>query len=175
MAPKLQPPIYQTGNNSLSRFFQPLGFKNAAQQNKKTRLDTSICLLQSVYGVPDDGQSQPSPIHISSTPSRKPTKEDVQKEVTLPVTEFLCRSLPPHCLTHPLRLRRLTQTDGALSLFSLPHYSPPFFADYLLERPAGQTLHEGVQSGRQPDELHGAVYGIRPLCLGHRTVQPLDQ
>ncbi|TMS21115.1 Regulator of G-protein signaling 6 [Larimichthys crocea] len=37
---------------------------------------------KSVYGVPDDGQSQPSPIHISSQPTRKPTKEDVQKEVT---------------------------------------------------------------------------------------------
>lgn len=35
-----------------------------------------------MYGVPDDGQSQPSPVHISSQPTRKPTKEDVQKEVT---------------------------------------------------------------------------------------------
>lgn len=43
-------------------------------------------LLQSVYGVPDDGQSQPSPLHISSQPIRKPTKEDVQKEVSHSVT-----------------------------------------------------------------------------------------
>lgn len=42
----------------------------------------NTCSLQSVYGVPDDGQSQPSPVHISSQPTRKPTKEDVQKEVT---------------------------------------------------------------------------------------------
>ncbi|KAM4723548.1 regulator of G-protein signaling 6-like isoform 2-T2 [Anableps anableps] len=48
---------------------------------------------KSVYGVPDDGQSQPSPIHISSQPSRKPTKEDVQKEIT-----FLNIQLDRHCM-----------------------------------------------------------------------------
>lgn len=47
-----------------------------------TRFTSSIFTLQSVYGVPDDGQSQPSPVHVSSQPSRKATKEDVQKEVT---------------------------------------------------------------------------------------------
>ncbi|GLD72363.1 regulator of G-protein signaling 6-like protein [Lates japonicus] len=48
---------------------------------------------KSVYGVPDDGQSQPSPIHISSQPIRKPTKEDVQKEIT-----FLNIQLDRHCM-----------------------------------------------------------------------------
>uniref|UniRef100_A0A7N5ZT70 Regulator of G protein signaling 6 n=1 Tax=Anabas testudineus TaxID=64144 RepID=A0A7N5ZT70_ANATE len=48
---------------------------------------------KSVYGVPDDGQSQPSPIHISSQPTRKPTKEDVQKEIT-----FLNIQLDRHCM-----------------------------------------------------------------------------
>ncbi|XP_029349138.1 regulator of G-protein signaling 6 isoform X3 [Echeneis naucrates] len=48
---------------------------------------------KSVYGVPDDGQSQPSPIHISSQPTRKPTKEDVQKEIT-----FLNTQLDRHCM-----------------------------------------------------------------------------
>eukprot|EP00064_Thunnus_orientalis_P003383 superscaffoldBa00000274_g3392 len=48
---------------------------------------------KSVYGVPDDGQSQPSPIHISSQPARKPTKEDVQKEIT-----FLNIQLDRHCM-----------------------------------------------------------------------------
>ncbi|KAF3701309.1 Regulator of G-protein signaling 6 [Channa argus] len=47
----------------------------------------------SVYGVPDDGQSQPSPVHISSQPTRKPTKEDVQKEIT-----FLNIQLDRHCM-----------------------------------------------------------------------------
>ncbi|XP_047201351.1 regulator of G-protein signaling 6-like isoform X2 [Girardinichthys multiradiatus] len=48
---------------------------------------------KSVYGVPDNGQSQPSPVHISSQPSRKPTKEDVQKEIT-----FLNIQLDRHCM-----------------------------------------------------------------------------
>ncbi|KAL7380039.1 hypothetical protein ABVT39_010253 [Epinephelus coioides] len=48
---------------------------------------------KSVYGVPDDGQSQPSPVHISSQPTRKPTKEDVQKEIT-----FLNIQLDRHCM-----------------------------------------------------------------------------
>ncbi|KAI3367805.1 hypothetical protein L3Q82_026636, partial [Scortum barcoo] len=48
---------------------------------------------KSVYGVPDDGQSQPSPIHISSQPTRKATKEDVQKEIT-----FLNTQLDRHCM-----------------------------------------------------------------------------
>ncbi|KAJ0008910.1 hypothetical protein NQD34_016325 [Periophthalmus magnuspinnatus] len=48
---------------------------------------------QSVYGVPDDGQSQPSPVHISSQPARKPTKEDVQKEIS-----FLNTQLDRHCM-----------------------------------------------------------------------------
>ncbi|XP_013867754.1 regulator of G-protein signaling 6 isoform X4 [Austrofundulus limnaeus] len=48
---------------------------------------------KSVYGVPDDGQSQPSPVHISSQPARKPTKEDVQKEIT-----FLNTQLDRHCM-----------------------------------------------------------------------------
>ncbi|XP_078134308.1 regulator of G-protein signaling 6-like isoform X6 [Sander vitreus] len=48
---------------------------------------------KSVYGVPDDGQSQPSPIHISSQPTRKATKEDVQKEIT-----FLNIQLDRHCM-----------------------------------------------------------------------------
>ncbi|KAM4541390.1 regulator of G-protein signaling 6-like isoform 2-T2 [Fundulus diaphanus] len=48
---------------------------------------------KSVYGVPDDGQTQPSPIHISSQPTRKPTKEDVQKEIT-----FLNIQLDRHCM-----------------------------------------------------------------------------
>ncbi|XP_076604341.1 regulator of G-protein signaling 6-like isoform X1 [Chaetodon auriga] len=48
---------------------------------------------KSVYGVPDDGQSQPSPSHISSQPTRKPTKEDVQKEIT-----FLNTQLDRHCM-----------------------------------------------------------------------------
>uniref|UniRef100_A0AAQ5XB17 Regulator of G protein signaling 6 n=1 Tax=Amphiprion ocellaris TaxID=80972 RepID=A0AAQ5XB17_AMPOC len=48
---------------------------------------------KSVYGVPDDGQSQPSPIHISSQAARKPTKEDVQKEIT-----FLNIQLDRHCM-----------------------------------------------------------------------------
>uniref|UniRef100_A0A4W6EQD4 Regulator of G protein signaling 6 n=1 Tax=Lates calcarifer TaxID=8187 RepID=A0A4W6EQD4_LATCA len=48
---------------------------------------------KSVYGVPDDGQSQPSPVHISSQPIRKPTKEDVQKEIT-----FLNIQLDRHCM-----------------------------------------------------------------------------
>ncbi|KAF3844765.1 hypothetical protein F7725_007928, partial [Dissostichus mawsoni] len=48
---------------------------------------------KSVYGVPDDGQSQPSPVHISSQPSRKPTKEDVQKEIS-----FLNIQLDRHCM-----------------------------------------------------------------------------
>ncbi|KAM6968623.1 LOW QUALITY PROTEIN: regulator of G-protein signaling 6-like [Tautogolabrus adspersus] len=48
---------------------------------------------KSVYGVPDDGQSQPSPVHISSQPTRKTTKEDVQKEIT-----FLNSQLDRHCM-----------------------------------------------------------------------------
>ncbi|XP_075963945.1 regulator of G-protein signaling 6-like isoform X5 [Anarhichas minor] len=48
---------------------------------------------KSVYGVPDDGQSQPSPIHISSQPTRKATREDVQKEIT-----FLNIQLDRHCM-----------------------------------------------------------------------------
>lgn len=56
------------------------------QQQDLARL--SFCVLQSVYGVPDDGQSQPSPVHISSQPTRKTTKEDVQKEVTRRVAVF---------------------------------------------------------------------------------------
>uniref|UniRef100_A0A8C6P436 Regulator of G protein signaling 6 n=1 Tax=Nothobranchius furzeri TaxID=105023 RepID=A0A8C6P436_NOTFU len=47
----------------------------------------------SVYGVPDDGQSQPSPVHVSSQPARKPTREDVQKEIT-----FLNTQLDRHCM-----------------------------------------------------------------------------
>uniref|UniRef100_A0A8C5HLZ2 Regulator of G-protein signaling 6-like n=1 Tax=Gouania willdenowi TaxID=441366 RepID=A0A8C5HLZ2_GOUWI len=48
---------------------------------------------KSVYGVPDEGQSQPSPIHISSQPSRNPSKEDVEKEIT-----FLNIQLDRHCM-----------------------------------------------------------------------------
>ncbi|KAA8582287.1 hypothetical protein FQN60_009027, partial [Etheostoma spectabile] len=48
---------------------------------------------KSVYGVPDDGQTQPSPVHISSQPTRKATKEDVQKEIT-----FLNIQLDRHCM-----------------------------------------------------------------------------
>uniref|UniRef100_A0A8C6P414 Regulator of G protein signaling 6 n=1 Tax=Nothobranchius furzeri TaxID=105023 RepID=A0A8C6P414_NOTFU len=48
---------------------------------------------KSVYGVPDDGQSQPSPVHVSSQPARKPTREDVQKEIT-----FLNTQLDRHCM-----------------------------------------------------------------------------
>ncbi|KAL3969034.1 hypothetical protein ACER0C_028991 [Sarotherodon galilaeus] len=48
---------------------------------------------KSVYGVPDDGQSQPSPVHIGSQPTRKTTKEDVQKEIT-----FLNIQLDRHCM-----------------------------------------------------------------------------
>uniref|UniRef100_A0A8D3CR00 Regulator of G protein signaling 6 n=1 Tax=Scophthalmus maximus TaxID=52904 RepID=A0A8D3CR00_SCOMX len=47
----------------------------------------------SVYGVPDEGQSQPSPVHSSSQPTRKPTKEDVQKEIS-----FLNIQLDRHCM-----------------------------------------------------------------------------
>ncbi|KAM6961298.1 regulator of G-protein signaling 6-like [Aplochiton taeniatus] len=47
---------------------------------------------KSVYGVPDDGQTQ-SPVHISSQPARKPTREDVQREIS-----FLNRQLDRHCL-----------------------------------------------------------------------------
>ncbi|XP_056282344.1 regulator of G-protein signaling 6-like isoform X7 [Pseudoliparis swirei] len=48
---------------------------------------------KSVYGVPDDGQSHPSPVHISSQPARKTTREDVQKEIT-----FLKIQLDRHCM-----------------------------------------------------------------------------
>ncbi|XP_076734011.1 regulator of G-protein signaling 6 isoform X3 [Maylandia zebra] len=48
---------------------------------------------KSVYGVPDDGQSQPSPVHIGSQPTRKTTKDDVQKEIT-----FLNIQLERHCM-----------------------------------------------------------------------------
>ncbi|XP_047193715.1 regulator of G-protein signaling 6-like isoform X2 [Scophthalmus maximus] len=48
---------------------------------------------KSVYGVPDEGQSQPSPVHSSSQPTRKPTKEDVQKEIS-----FLNIQLDRHCM-----------------------------------------------------------------------------
>ncbi|KAM3871134.1 regulator of G-protein signaling 6-like isoform 6-T6 [Diretmus argenteus] len=49
---------------------------------------------KSVYGVPDDSHSQPSPAHIStSQPARKPTKEDVQKEIS-----FLNIQLDRHCM-----------------------------------------------------------------------------
>ncbi|KAM4625147.1 regulator of G-protein signaling 6-like isoform 7-T7 [Polymixia lowei] len=48
---------------------------------------------KSVYGVPDDSQSQPSPAHIPSQPTKKPTKEDVQKEIT-----FLNVQLDRHCM-----------------------------------------------------------------------------
>uniref|UniRef100_A0AAV2JBS9 Regulator of G-protein signaling 6 n=1 Tax=Knipowitschia caucasica TaxID=637954 RepID=A0AAV2JBS9_KNICA len=48
---------------------------------------------KSVYGVPDDGQSQPSPVHVSSQPARKPTREDVQKEIS-----FLNIQLDRHCM-----------------------------------------------------------------------------
>ncbi|XP_071392599.1 regulator of G-protein signaling 6-like isoform X5 [Centroberyx affinis] len=48
---------------------------------------------KSVYGVPDDSQSQPSPVHITSQPARKATKEDVQKEIT-----FLNIQLDRHCM-----------------------------------------------------------------------------
>ncbi|KAG7274305.1 hypothetical protein CRUP_024000, partial [Coryphaenoides rupestris] len=48
---------------------------------------------KSVYGVADEHQSQPSPAHIPSQPTRKPTKEDVQKEIT-----FLTCQLDRHCL-----------------------------------------------------------------------------
>nr|XP_061824933.1 regulator of G-protein signaling 6-like isoform X5 [Nerophis lumbriciformis] len=48
---------------------------------------------KSVYGLPDDNHSQPNPIHMSSQPARKPTKEDVQKEIT-----FLNIQLDRHCL-----------------------------------------------------------------------------
>ncbi|KAF7654799.1 hypothetical protein LDENG_00064630 [Lucifuga dentata] len=46
-----------------------------------------------VYGVPDDSQSQPSPVHVTSQPARKPTKEDVQKEIS-----FLNIQLDRHCM-----------------------------------------------------------------------------
>ncbi|XP_019725839.1 regulator of G-protein signaling 6-like isoform X3 [Hippocampus comes] len=48
---------------------------------------------RSVYGVPDDSQSQPSPVHISSTPARKLTQEDVEKEIS-----FLNLQLGRHCM-----------------------------------------------------------------------------
>ncbi|XP_077945542.1 regulator of G-protein signaling 6 isoform X2 [Gasterosteus aculeatus] len=48
---------------------------------------------KSVYGVTDDGQSQPSPVHVSSQPARKATREDVQKEIT-----FLNIQLDRHCM-----------------------------------------------------------------------------
>ncbi|XP_061552278.1 regulator of G-protein signaling 6-like isoform X2 [Phycodurus eques] len=48
---------------------------------------------KSVYGVPDDSQSQPSPVHISSPPARKLTQEDVEKEIT-----FLNIQLGRHCM-----------------------------------------------------------------------------
>ncbi|RVE57117.1 hypothetical protein OJAV_G00213100 [Oryzias javanicus] len=48
---------------------------------------------KSVYGVADDSQNQLSPVHISSQPARKPTKEDVQKEIT-----FLNIQLDRHCM-----------------------------------------------------------------------------
>ena len=92
-----------------------------------------------MYGVPDDGQSQPSPSHISCQPTKKTTKEDVQKQVTL------ARPLHPAGRAHPSEGQSWTQTDEPLlylasSLLSL--------SDYLLEHPAGQALYEGVQSGR---------------------------
>ncbi|KAM8915401.1 regulator of G-protein signaling 6-like isoform 2-T2 [Spinachia spinachia] len=48
---------------------------------------------KSVYGVTDDGQSQPSPVLVSSQPARKATREDVQKEIT-----FLNTQLDRHCM-----------------------------------------------------------------------------
>ncbi|XP_049595432.1 regulator of G-protein signaling 6 isoform X1 [Syngnathus scovelli] len=48
---------------------------------------------KSVYGAPDDGQSQPSPVHISSPPARKLTQEDIEKEIT-----FLNIQLGRHCM-----------------------------------------------------------------------------
>ncbi|XP_051942420.1 regulator of G-protein signaling 6-like [Hippocampus zosterae] len=48
---------------------------------------------RSVYGVPDDSQSQPCPVPISSTPARKLTQEDVEKEIG-----FLNLQLGRHCM-----------------------------------------------------------------------------
>ncbi|XP_030625512.1 regulator of G-protein signaling 6-like isoform X4 [Chanos chanos] len=47
---------------------------------------------KSVYGVTDDSQTQ-SPIHAPSQPARKPTKEDVQREIS-----FLNTQLDRHCM-----------------------------------------------------------------------------
>ncbi|KAK7904952.1 hypothetical protein WMY93_017559 [Mugilogobius chulae] len=60
---------------------------------KCRREKTPHRVKKSVYGVPDDGQSQPSPVHLSSQPARKPTKEDVQKEIS-----FLNIQLDRHCM-----------------------------------------------------------------------------
>jgi len=132
------------------------GSDTVCQNNNKSINTKHVSrLLQSVYGVPDDGQSHPSPVHISSQPARKTTREDVQKEVSL-----LHRSLPPVGLPHPSERQSATQTDELLPYLasSLLFLNP--LSDYLPENPAGQTLHEGFQSGGQPDELHGAVHRI---------------
>ncbi|KAJ8290430.1 hypothetical protein GJAV_G00012770 [Gymnothorax javanicus] len=47
---------------------------------------------KSVYGVPEEAQSQ-SPVHTPSQPARKTTKEDVQKEIS-----FLNTQLDRHCM-----------------------------------------------------------------------------
>uniref|UniRef100_A0A8D3EEL6 Regulator of G protein signaling 6 n=1 Tax=Scophthalmus maximus TaxID=52904 RepID=A0A8D3EEL6_SCOMX len=52
---------------------------------------------KSVYGVPDEGQSQPSPVHSSSQPTRKPTKEDSLLPPLRQIS-FLNIQLDRHCM-----------------------------------------------------------------------------
>lgn len=63
----------------------------------------------------------------------------------------------------------------AVPLFNLLITPPPSPTDYLLEHPAGETLYESFQSGRQSHDLHRAVHGIWPLCVSRRAFEPMDQ
>uniref|UniRef100_A0A668UFV0 Regulator of G protein signaling 6 n=1 Tax=Oreochromis aureus TaxID=47969 RepID=A0A668UFV0_OREAU len=87
---------------------------------------------KSVYGVPDDGQSQPSPVHIGSQPTRKTTKEDVQKEIT-----FLNIQLDRHCMkVSKVADSLMTYTDREPTQQRVKKWG--FSLDEALKDPAGR-------------------------------------
>lgn len=135
LVPQLLPDIYQTayGVPGLSRFIKTNGIKT---KQGLTRLP--FHLLQSVYGVPDDGQSQPSPIHISSQPTRKATKEDVQKEVTHGVTVFSIGHYHRSASLIHHKRQSGTRTDELL----------PYLASSLLPLPLHQITFLNTQLDR---------------------------
>lgn len=131
--------------------------------------------FQSVYGVPDDGQTQPSPVHISSQPARKATKEDVQKEVSSLTLVF--RSLPPSHIHHSTDRDTTDEPLPDLTCFTLHQIS---FLNIQLDRhcmkvsKVADSLMSYTEQFMEYDPFVSAVEGSNPWITDDITFWDME-